>query len=357
MVRTEVLNKWQSRWLDRERIISILITIFLILFFFTLLNVVNIPKHRRRKKDISNIDILIEKYRPKLTIPLNTNTPIPPKVNDNKVLSKDNTKSAQRENPAKFLSDLENFSREMDYSLAELKKVNSPTTVQQELQIVTRDFSQLNFPASFDGDDLGKSSLLRRFPQSTSANTNLTTLQSSAQPTHPRAANFSREIYNTTVIPEKKQTSRSKVTQIKMIELPQDIQTKMPKIFVNISQWMKENPVALPDAIKKFMSYRPPYLTSRVEFQIDNRFFEIYLLCIESTYEIKICLIEGNRTTLLIDEGFTHESHYLRTGKVYRMHTGEILSIGTKQEPASKSETQEFYQIFLSWWKSTGMDN
>jgi hypothetical protein len=242
--------------------------------------------------------------------------------------------------------------------MQEITKRPDPRSSNSGLQIDQNDVSQLFVSMTTDNADMGASGFLKQMPTAHSQRPSLTTLEAHSNISAGRvSAGPTNADLDASLIEGKTQSIPNSVTQVTFFPMPDDIQTKMPVIFVKISQWMRENPVPLPNAFKKFMGYEPKHLTSKVAFQIGERQFEIYLLCIESTYEIKICLIEGNRTTLLIDEGFKHESHFLRTGKVFRTSkTGEILSFGTKQEEASKKDTREFYQIFLSWWRTTGMD-
>jgi hypothetical protein len=63
-----------------------------------------------------------------------------------------------------------------------------------------------------------------------------------------------------------------------------------------------------------------------------------------------VVLIDGNEVTYLIDEGFKKHSNYLRLGSLTRQTDGEIMRFGSMMREASDRRTQEFYQIFLSWW-------
>jgi hypothetical protein len=100
------------------------------------------------------------------------------------------------------------------------------------------------------------------------------------------------------------------------------------------------------------MGFQPGNLTSQVTFSIDNRRFEMFLLCVEATYEVRICLVEGNEVTYLIDQGFKKQSNYLRLGSLAWLPTGEIHRFGSVLREASDQRTQDFYQIFLSWWET-----
>ncbi len=121
--------------------------------------------------------------------------------------------------------------------------------------------------------------------------------------------------------------------------------------------WMKRNPVDLPPIVKRFMDYQSGDLTSRVAFTIDNRNFDMMLLCVEATYEVRIVLIEKRDVTYLIDQGFQKKSNFLRVGKVDRLANREILKFGTNLKPAGSNRTNAFYQVFISWWESLGIEN
>lgn len=123
-------------------------------------------------------------------------------------------------------------------------------------------------------------------------------------------------------------------------------------IYRGLVEWMRRRPVDLPEVIDRFMGYQPGNLTSRVKFNIGNRELEVFLLCVESTYEIRVCLVDGDEVTHLIDEGFKKQSNYLRVGELTRQPTGEVMRFSSVMREASDRRTQEFYRIFLSWWET-----
>ncbi len=134
---------------------------------------------------------------------------------------------------------------------------------------------------------------------------------------------------------------------------------KRPDISVIIDQlmeWMKKHPYEFNHVVKSFMMFEKNDLTSRVAFQSKDRFFELYLLYKSKTREIRICLIEGEQSTMLIDSGFKRQSNYLRTGSITRMDGNSIFSFSTTQYPASEKKTSEFYQFFLSWWEQAKVE-
>lgn len=136
-----------------------------------------------------------------------------------------------------------------------------------------------------------------------------------------------------------------------MADLDSDFENFSP-IYRPLIEWMKKNPAVLPPVVKRFMSYQNGDLTSRVSFAIDNRQFDMMLLCVEATYEVRIVLVEKREVTYLIDQGFRKKSNFLRVGSVDRLPTKAILKFSTNLRPANNSRTREFYQIFISWWDS-----
>lgn len=121
-------------------------------------------------------------------------------------------------------------------------------------------------------------------------------------------------------------------------------------IYRALLEWMRRHPADLPDVVDRFMGFQAGNLTSRVKFNANGQRYEMFLLCVESTYEIRVLLVENDEVTYLIDEGFKKQSNYLRTGALTRQANNEILSFGSVMREASDRRTQAFYQIFLSWW-------
>jgi len=121
-------------------------------------------------------------------------------------------------------------------------------------------------------------------------------------------------------------------------------------IYRALVEWMRKHPATLSDVANRFMGHQPGNLTSSVKFVAGGRQFEIFLLCVEATYEIRVCMAEGGNITYLIDQGFRKQSNYLRTGTLNRQPSGDILMFGSVMREASDRRSQEFYQIFLSWW-------
>jgi hypothetical protein len=102
---------------------------------------------------------------------------------------------------------------------------------------------------------------------------------------------------------------------------------------------------------QKFIEFFAGDVTSRDLFVAEGMTYEILLLFKDTMNELRICLIEGDRATLLIDTGLRERSNYLRTGDVIRGGADhKIISIKSTQKPASEEETTRFYRIFQSWW-------
>jgi hypothetical protein len=123
-------------------------------------------------------------------------------------------------------------------------------------------------------------------------------------------------------------------------------------IYRALLEWMRRHPADLPEVVDRFMGFQPGNLTSRVKFNVGGKRYEMFLLCVEATYEVRVVLVENDEVTYLIDEGFKKQSNYLRTGALTRQANGEILSFGSVMREASNRRTQDFYQIFLSWWET-----
>lgn len=151
--------------------------------------------------------------------------------------------------------------------------------------------------------------------------------------------------------PRSKSINRG-VAQVELLdtlELGADYSDLSP-VFHALIAWMKRNPAEFPEIVKRFMQEAPEDLTSMVSFQIGGRRFQMFLMCKQKLFEVRVCLLEGNESTYLIDRGFKEKSSYLRVGSVNRSGDGKILSFGTARRAASDVRTKQFYQIFLSWW-------
>jgi len=125
-------------------------------------------------------------------------------------------------------------------------------------------------------------------------------------------------------------------------------------IIHRLIAWMKKNPASLPIPVRRTMTdgrWDPVFLTSRVPFTIQNRQFDLMLMVKEEQLEVHIFLVEKNGATYLIDRGLQGESSFLRRGNVV-VAQGDIAEVDSRMQQASVNHTQEFYQVFLSWWES-----
>ncbi|MBN2012379.1 hypothetical protein JW960_23825 [candidate division KSB1 bacterium] len=142
--------------------------------------------------------------------------------------------------------------------------------------------------------------------------------------------------------------------EIIKIELrPDDIKENekdLSPIIHELIQWMQSNPVVFSSVFKRFLNYEPGNLTSHTRFEINSKVYELFLLCKINILEIRICLIERNNLTLLIDSGLKEKSNYLRLGSIKRAADGTISSFISQQKTPTPEVTEDFYKIFLSWW-------
>lgn len=161
--------------------------------------------------------------------------------------------------------------------------------------------------------------------------------------------------FDPTVKPKKQIDEKSPKEERVPVKLkgPEDIPTddEFTSILGELIEWMKNNPRALPDVVKTFMGYQPGDLTSKVQAQFADRDVDIFLVCHEKQYEVRICIVDKEKATLLIDKGFKKRSNYFRIGAVNRLENGRIFRFGTSQQSPSDERTREFYQIFMSWWE------
>jgi len=145
--------------------------------------------------------------------------------------------------------------------------------------------------------------------------------------------------------------SAPQVEMVDMARMGREFENLSP-IYTALLAWMRQHPADLPRVVARFMERSPGDLTAAVQFQIDGRAFQLFILCKTNLYEVRVCLLEGNTSTYLIDRGFKEKSSYLRVGKVNRTPRGQILSFGTTRKEAANARAQAFYQIFLSWWEN-----
>lgn len=143
----------------------------------------------------------------------------------------------------------------------------------------------------------------------------------------------------------------AEISMVDMAQMGGEFEDLSP-IYRALVEWMRQHPAQFPEVINRFMEKSPGDLVSQVTFQMGGRQFDMYLLCKEPLYEIRICLLQGGESTYLIDRGFKENSRFLRVGAVNRTGDGDILSFNTSRKAASDSRTDAFYQVFLSWWEN-----
>ena len=129
----------------------------------------------------------------------------------------------------------------------------------------------------------------------------------------------------------------------------QDAETFDESAADRLGRWMRANPAELPVGVRVHMNYEPSFLTAATVFHSDERSFELFLMYNESLREVHVVLVEGNRSVYLIDRGFQEQSRSLREGTV-RRSGGSIVAVDSRSGAASSARSQEFYDVFLSWW-------
>ena len=128
-------------------------------------------------------------------------------------------------------------------------------------------------------------------------------------------------------------------------------------LYFPLADWMKQNEADLPVAVRRLMTdgrWDDNYLTSRTTFQVGDREYKLLLMTKEELREVHIVLVQGDNAIYLIDRGFQRESNYLRVGQV-GFRGDEIAEVDSEMRDAGREHTEQFYQIFLSWWNSMNM--
>jgi len=129
--------------------------------------------------------------------------------------------------------------------------------------------------------------------------------------------------------------------------------------FRQLIDWMKKNPARLPVPVQRLMAdgnWDPSFLSSRIAFNIDNRNFDLLLMCKEELFEVHIMLVENTNAIYLIDRDFQKRSSSLRVGGV-GIRNDDISDVDSQLRPAGEDRNREFYQIFLSWWESVSQES
>ena len=117
-----------------------------------------------------------------------------------------------------------------------------------------------------------------------------------------------------------------------------------------LAAWMRTHPAELPVGVRVHVNFEASFLTATAPFTSGGREWELFLMFNESLRELHLVLVEGDQSVYLIDRGFQEQSRSLREGTVRRLD-GEILAVDSRSGAASSDRTQEFYNVFLSWWE------
>ena len=332
--------------IEREKKLSFMITLFFLFLLYTVLRHTTLPETKYETKRYDKIEW--NRYHPKQMSETSQQqtmktkdilpTPVEPLATAEKIdLAQISEKFRLFNQPAKKRSQSE-------------PKVNKKVTLSSDMNVdihTNSDIMLLPFASSLP--EHGTKGLPRAPHLKSYFNPKIQAKRSKAavyEKPQPKYA-------YTQDVPEvsRKNTETLVISPIPLEEIPKDVHRIMPKIFVDLSKWMAGNRTELPGVVKKFMNYDSLDLASRVVFSFNNRQMEMFLLCRESILEIRICLLEKDRVSMLIDKGFKKRSHFLRIGNVNRKDN-DILSFGTAREAPSEAKTQDFYLIFLSWWQS-----
>lgn len=336
--------------IENERKISSLITLIILLLLYLILRLTNVPEPVLKDKGYDRIDWT--RYHPKHIA--NQSQPKQDLAEESKPKPIVKSQGLKKINLSNLREKLAFFQDPARVSIEPPNLNNKKMNSHYQMKIAINGnsdpifLSNSTFSHDFNQDDLPRTPGLAKFSYP------LVQVKEDSQ-----RVIFKEEPQHA-LIPcplkvDKKKSENSKAKPIILIEIPKDIKPIMPKIFVDLRNWMKNNSTDLPEVIKKFMGYDSLDLASKIQFRVEDRIFNMYLVCKESILEIRICLIEGNQATMLIDRGFKKKSHYLRIGNTNRVN-GKILSFGTTREAPSDEKTHEFYQIFISWWRSMGKE-
>ncbi len=145
------------------------------------------------------------------------------------------------------------------------------------------------------------------------------------------------------------------VSMLDFTSLGEDYEN-LTSILDELIRWMRSHPADFSEVVRAFMGIRQDDLTSKARFRIGQRRFDLFLSFRDSEHELRICLVEGDRSIFLIDRGLKERSNYLRAGRVARDPGGRLVSFETSQRSPSDARTAEFYQLFLSWWERQKKD-
>lgn len=126
-------------------------------------------------------------------------------------------------------------------------------------------------------------------------------------------------------------------------------------VFGELTDWMSEHQVELPQVLKHYMRYNPGYLTSKVTIEALPTSYDLFLLANKESQDIGLLLVSKDETShaiLLRDTGFRKKSFTLHQGTAGRDDDSkDVMSLSMSEENPSKEKTDHFYRIFLAWWE------
>lgn len=117
----------------------------------------------------------------------------------------------------------------------------------------------------------------------------------------------------------------------------------------DLISWMKTHPGALPKLVQYDMEHKPGDLSSAIRLVRNGKSYELFLSCNAADMLLRICLIEGNKFTMLKDNGIKEASNFLAMGEVVRTGSAIQSLITSRQAPGETAP--QFYKIFWSWWE------
>lgn len=333
----------------KQKFLAAVLTILLLAIFFLALNSVAVPHH----------DLIAERYD---DINWTRFIPQPPQA-----LTKEHASESKVKNPQEILKKPRVERINLDDLLPEMNEAQhslAPITAQSE-KVRSRQQSKSANPKMMELDEELLTGELNLIPGEEAA------IPISAQRTRGRTAGTgltlgeetgasvsgNDSVGNVSAGLKKPVSGHSSAPPSRQIvlkslnELGNEMGNLSP-IYRPLVEWMKKHPHKLPGVVQRFMGYAPPNLTSMVHFTVNGNSYQMYLLCVESAYEVRIALIKGEQVIYLIDQGFRNNVNLLRTGTITRLKNGKILEFSTNLQPAGNQVSKGFYQIFLSWWET-----
>jgi hypothetical protein len=344
---------------NNDKLVAGIVTGILLMLTFFALQVAHLPEVKQRTETYEEIDWTRFKPKPKEIV--ETPKPVPaPKV-ENPVKMEDLPEPVPepvQEQPKKLdLSNLQVFNeQQLDKPARSLERPSTKSTVESGesgAKIDLKKSTMLSGMNSLLGDNATK----LQMPKSGRAGRTLSNAPSIRAQSGGAVESSTTNNYGGGTItlgaPEGKDVGggQVEVAMMNMANFGSNF-TDLSELYMELIEWMKRNPAQLSSVVHRFMEYGTGDLTSKVTFQMNGREFDLLILCKENIAEVRVCLLEGRESIYLIDRGFKENSRYLRVGSVNRGGDGNILSFGTVRKEASNSKTNEFYQIFLSWWES-----